>query len=270
MVFDKPRSLSPLFLLPRTHLPLACLDTENLSGPLPRSRFFAAHMESLEASSLRNARYSGPVVLIARLDADRSLYAIERVKRGRYALCKLGKWVDLEELRGAAILARSDATAGPKDESNPNDRSAQFGSAGQEKSALKASAAIKRRRLDDGSEKEVSIADLGNQRAELKTRKIIPGAVTKTAANDREATPSGPESQAVRDIDPSPLQQGLPIQMTQTQQGLVTEPMTQPPNIPAIEFDPRDIFRMVQTQYLEALYMSKVRMHRDSGLSSLY
>ncbi len=44
-----------------------------------------------------------PAVLIARLDDPRTLFAIEREGRGRYVLCPLGSWVNLQELRVAAI-----------------------------------------------------------------------------------------------------------------------------------------------------------------------
>ncbi len=44
-----------------------------------------------------------PAVLIARLDDPRTLFAVERENRGRYVLCQLGPWVNLQELRAAAI-----------------------------------------------------------------------------------------------------------------------------------------------------------------------
>ena len=51
---------------------------------------------------------SQPVVLIARLDDDRSLYAVERDARGLYVMLHLGSWVDLRQLRAAAVVSRQD------------------------------------------------------------------------------------------------------------------------------------------------------------------
>jgi DNA replication regulator SLD3 len=49
-----------------------------------------------------------PVVLIARLDDDRSLFAVEREDRGLYVICKLGSWVNVRELRARATVLRQD------------------------------------------------------------------------------------------------------------------------------------------------------------------
>jgi DNA replication regulator SLD3 len=46
------------------------------------------------------------VALIALLDDGKSFFAIERELRGLYALCKLGSWVDLNRLCAAAIVSR--------------------------------------------------------------------------------------------------------------------------------------------------------------------
>jgi len=49
-----------------------------------------------------------PMVLIARLDDGRTLYAVEREDRGLYVLCQLGSWVSLQQLKAAAIVSRQD------------------------------------------------------------------------------------------------------------------------------------------------------------------
>ncbi|KAI9844426.1 MAG: hypothetical protein M1837_005627 [Sclerophora amabilis] len=104
-VFDKPRGLTPLLLIPRVHLPLSSLDTCGASTALPASRLFSSNIVALEHSVVDGmwASSKGPVVLLARLDADRSRYAVERVERGVYALCKLGDWVKAKELRANAL-----------------------------------------------------------------------------------------------------------------------------------------------------------------------
>ena len=49
---------------------------------------------------------SQPMVLVARLDDARTLYAVEREDRGLYVLCQLGSWVDLRQLKSAAVASK--------------------------------------------------------------------------------------------------------------------------------------------------------------------
>lgn len=49
-----------------------------------------------------------PMVLIARLDDARVLYAVERESHGLYVLCQLGSWVNIQELRAAAVAWRQE------------------------------------------------------------------------------------------------------------------------------------------------------------------
>jgi DNA replication regulator SLD3 len=51
------------------------------------------------------------MVLIARLDDGRTLYAVEREDRGLYVLCQLGSWVNLQQLRAAAVVSKVDLTS---------------------------------------------------------------------------------------------------------------------------------------------------------------
>ncbi|KAL3428042.1 hypothetical protein PVAG01_01551 [Phlyctema vagabunda] len=94
-VFDKPRTLQPLVLLPRSQLSLSCLDLFPSSTPLPQSRLFEAHVKILE---LEERMGTQPTTLIARLDTSKVLYAVERESRGLYVLCQLGPWVDIHNL----------------------------------------------------------------------------------------------------------------------------------------------------------------------------
>jgi DNA replication regulator SLD3 len=102
-VFDKPRSLRPIALLPRSELPLSCLDTRSSSSPLPDTRLFETHVKILE---LEERMGSTPMVLIARLDDGKTHFAVELEARGVYALCKIGSWVNLEKLCGGAVVSR--------------------------------------------------------------------------------------------------------------------------------------------------------------------
>jgi len=46
------------------------------------------------------------LVMVAELETEDSLYAVERARRGLYALCKLGSWVKIRDLRAAALVTR--------------------------------------------------------------------------------------------------------------------------------------------------------------------
>ena len=48
------------------------------------------------------------MVLIARLDDGRTLYAVEREDRGLYILCQLGSWINLQQLRNTAVASKQD------------------------------------------------------------------------------------------------------------------------------------------------------------------
>ena len=51
---------------------------------------------------------SQPMVLVARLDDGRTLYAVEREDRGLYVLCQLGSWINLQQLRTTAVASKQD------------------------------------------------------------------------------------------------------------------------------------------------------------------
>lgn len=89
--------LKPLMLLSREHLSLSALDLSVPNGEFPSGpgRFFESHIRVLDLEGrLRQA----PSVLIARSDATRNVYAIERHQTGLYVVCKLGTWVAIEKL----------------------------------------------------------------------------------------------------------------------------------------------------------------------------
>jgi len=93
-IYDKPYTMQPLRDIRRSQLPLSFLDTSATSSLVPTSRLFSTSLPLLEEHDQdgRDA-WLDPQVLLARLDADSALYAIERVQNGVYALCKLVNWV---------------------------------------------------------------------------------------------------------------------------------------------------------------------------------
>ncbi|KAI1129555.1 DNA replication regulator SLD3-domain-containing protein [Nemania abortiva] len=99
----KPRTLQPLMLLPRKHLCLSFLDLSSPYGSFESSAYFEANIRILDLESRMGNR---PVVLIARLESNGSIYAIERQADALYVLCHLGHWVDLEQLCGVSIVSR--------------------------------------------------------------------------------------------------------------------------------------------------------------------
>lgn len=99
-----PRTLQPLMLLPREHLPLSSLDFSAPHRDLPTGRAFESNIKILDLESRMG---SSPSVLIARHDSKGSLFAIERDGAGLYVACKLGSWVELEVLvEQATVICR--------------------------------------------------------------------------------------------------------------------------------------------------------------------
>jgi DNA replication regulator SLD3 len=95
------------YLIPRSFLPLAYLDPvadgEGASG----SRLFAAHIDSLEKEGDESLS-TQPLVLLAQSKDCGRFYAVERVRTGLYAVCRLGQWVAENALKDLAqrVLAQ--------------------------------------------------------------------------------------------------------------------------------------------------------------------
>ncbi|KAH0565575.1 hypothetical protein GP486_001025 [Trichoglossum hirsutum] len=105
---NTPQILKPILILPRSHLPLSYLDTVASSTTIPTARLFSAHIKALESEISNDSVGKDPAVLIARIEADQSLYAIESVSKGVYALCKLGSSVKEKVLLEAASCSRDE------------------------------------------------------------------------------------------------------------------------------------------------------------------
>ncbi|KAL6356518.1 hypothetical protein LRP88_10119 [Fusarium phalaenopsidis] len=90
----QPRVLHPLMVLPRQYLPLSCIDIHASNIDLSSHRFYEAHVKILDLESRMG---SVPVVLLARKESSRAVYALERQENGLYVVFRLGSWVNLEE-----------------------------------------------------------------------------------------------------------------------------------------------------------------------------
>jgi DNA replication regulator SLD3 len=101
---NKPRTLQPLMLLPRDRLPLSYFDFATPLGEFEYARSYESNIKILDLESRMGNR---PVVLIARLETNKTIYAIERQDGGLYSLCKLGHWINLEKLNDDATVANT-------------------------------------------------------------------------------------------------------------------------------------------------------------------
>lgn len=83
--------LDPITLLPRSRVPFSWLDPSSSTlWPIPSGSLFVADIPILE-NDLRDQ--VEPSVLAVRSTADGGLYVVERVKKGIYAVSRLGPWV---------------------------------------------------------------------------------------------------------------------------------------------------------------------------------
>lgn len=89
-------------LLPREHLQLSFLDLSSPYGSFESSRYYESSIKILDLEDRMGSR---PVVLIARLETDKTLYVLERQKNGLYTLCHLASWIDLQQLQGLATVS---------------------------------------------------------------------------------------------------------------------------------------------------------------------
>lgn len=89
--------LVPRLLIPRSCLPLAYFDLEADSHGSTGSRIFTASEQTLEVLAASKEQTYEPRILIAEHSDDNRLYAVELVRQGVYAMCRLGEWVELED-----------------------------------------------------------------------------------------------------------------------------------------------------------------------------
>ncbi|KAI9676253.1 MAG: hypothetical protein M1829_003082 [Trizodia sp. TS-e1964] len=97
---NRPRTLTPLLALPRPWLPFSFLEVLSPGSTEPLTHLFSGDIEALENTS--------QTVLIAKLELDRSYWAVERIENGIYALSRLKQSVKMKEFR--VIKARANKT----------------------------------------------------------------------------------------------------------------------------------------------------------------
>jgi hypothetical protein len=218
-------------LLPREHLSLSFIDTLSPLGDLPQCRFFESHIKILD---LETRMGSTGTVLIARSESKRYTYAVERHPNGLYVACKLGSWVDLEELADLATVVCRDRLQQPKTEpAATNEPSSDIIAPiiARSKTKMTAIEAIQSLVKKRGRSQSVSTFDDGPM---------------SERAVEHEAIPS---QNAAREVQTQPQARSE----TQTSQEAPDQDVACP------QQTSDSIFDTIRAQYAEALYKSKVR-----------
>lgn len=105
--FDEPEGFKPIRVIRRAQLPFTFLEPAQ-NQPHTSNRLFSAFIDILEDQDTGGCRSNASDnVLIARHEAHKTLYAIERVQPRVYTVCKLAWWLkekDVEDLWDPAAL----------------------------------------------------------------------------------------------------------------------------------------------------------------------
>ena len=234
-------TLSPLLVIPRSCLPLAYLDLAGNTNCAPGTLLFSARLSALERV-LQGNLSDHPILIARACSITATLYAIERVEIGLYALCPLGEWVTIEALEQLhALSINVIAKKRPRHERvDPQD------------SDWWRDLAIK----DDGA------FQFRSNRRETE----IPRNVRLCLKARRPA-----ENTPVLDTLPLPLfvtKEQIPITVDECTNGASHEPPTQTTEGLTNEEEScllptqrtEDVLSMLRIQYQENLYVSKVRL----------
>ena len=225
--------MTPLLLLPRSCLPLSFLDPGSASTAISQSRLFSAYVRALEHEEAKDQ--VSAVVVVAELEPDRSLYAVERVRQGLYALCKIGKWVNIGDLRAAALAIRKGATRYKRKPSSFQESKGWWDATAVDPFNDAEGPAVKKLRVHPSGPIQFNM------------RPSLSGTLPKSHDCDNVAVPV--ESGAAMDPLITPASGPEEVQCT-------TGPCAQ------------ELFDTLRSQYLEALYLSKVCSHSTLFLES--
>lgn len=221
-------------VLPRERLSLFNLDLSAPTGEFPPGpgRFFESHIRILDL-----AVRQGPSILIARSDATRHVYAIERHQAGLYVVCKLGAWANIEKLSKVAVACYTPRCCP--------------GETNGESNVETSAASVQLPRVS--RRKRVAIEEIQSMVRKRSRTMSIAYPYTQTtqsqlhadlAPADQSLPPENSEAQAVPDATlPTPV------------------PTESQPHIADADEDTQacaeDIFQTLRSQYFEALYHSK-------------
>ena len=213
----------PKFLTSRSCLPLSYLDLNGENDGVAGTRLFSVLNAHLEAN-LQGNPSDQPLLIAASGLNDATLFAIERIDAGIYALCRLAGWVTLKALKQIFLLSQ-DASPLAKHLCHPLVRNGN-----QEWWHPTATRSISR----DGQKPSKNTIS-GNIRLDM-------GMPQPSAAFPVEIS---------RRISSSGLQDSstIPLAMTRDVIGAETSQPVPP--------DPSNALSMVRAQYQEALYLSR-------------
>ncbi|KAK1986288.1 DNA replication regulator SLD3-domain-containing protein [Colletotrichum cereale] len=243
-VLAKPCTLQPLMLLPREYLSLSCLDLGAPQGDLPSSRFYESHIKILD---LEDRVAEKPSVLLARNDASKSIYALERAAvsgLNLYTVCKLGSWVDLLVLSdNATVTGKHVARMRMAEEARESQQGQELPltTPGLHKGLKEKRLAIEalQQSIVRKRGRSQSVSTFDEARAEKRTR--------SDDDVSRPQTPSGLNQ--VAEAKPE-LTEWIETHLD------AVEPTPQPVPEPNAQQTPGDIMDNIRTQYTEALYKS--------------
>ncbi|CVK93128.1 hypothetical protein FPRO06_02813 [Fusarium proliferatum] len=236
----QPRILYPLMVLPRERLPLSYIDFHATNVDLASYRFFESHIKILDLESRMG---SGPVVLLARKEASRAVYALERQPNGVYVVCRLGPWADLEALADDASAvcrerlcptARTESQSqyGPSVITTPHIHSEEK----IKRAAIEAIQTLVRKRP-----RSQSVSTL----AESVKTEAAPEAATTT--DSKLPSPTFRSEELARPLGEQQAQSSRPTTAISTS-GIIEEPSQQ--------LTTESLFETLRTQYFETLYKS--------------
>ncbi|KAF7547885.1 hypothetical protein G7046_g8869 [Stylonectria norvegica] len=235
-----PRVLQPLMVLPREHLPLSSIDFNASNSEFSHTRFFESHVKILD---LETRMGSAPVVLLARHESSRAVYALERQHDGLYVACRLGHWIELDILaRYATAICRERLRPTTRPQSQGRSASIAITTPQQYKDEKKKRAAIEAiQSLVRKRPRSQSVATLEEVVVQEDASDLIPAAAMQfpSPALEQDAflekqSASGATTPASRLASgPGPLYDETPHQQTA-----------------------ESIFDTIRTQYSEALYKS--------------
>lgn len=225
--FDKPLLLTPRLVLCRAFLPLSYLDPVTLSSSLPVTRLFSTASLPLLEPPLHEARGSKePLVLIAELEDYGSLYAVERVQQGTYALCKLVDWLKLENL----------------------------GKLAWKSSGYKSRPALRRRQNSPSKSEWWSNAALEVRGVELNTQLQVPN--SRLVRNVQLCMQRASIERPNTGVEPRGRGLSKPEAPEDPMQDCIVRDKLQPGDCGVLL--PEELYEMIRVQYLETLYISKV------------
>jgi DNA replication regulator SLD3 len=215
--------LVPRLLIPRSCLPLAYFDLEADSHGSTGSRIFTASEQTLEVLAASKEQTYEPRILIAEHGDDHRLYAVESVRQGVYAMCRLGEWVELDDFGKPPAKAKKISHGDPA-------TSIAYGDQWWRKAAL----------------------DIGSKVRETQGTSQTQGirlAMKPTPSRTKPTTIEYPSTASVDKNDCKAINAEI-MSVTAVNGG--DEPL-QPSAL-----DPVDIYGLLRVQYLEALYINKV------------